>query len=93
MQSYSLQIDNLYSYLFASRIQQIKPVKAKGDDQLDTFTKISEIRDFCDTIDTRETEFPFFVKHPNIIRRSKKLRTMIPFVESEPLKQDIIAPD
>ena len=41
MQSYSLQIDNLYSYLFVSRIQQIMQVKANGDDQLNTFAKIN----------------------------------------------------
>jgi len=82
MLPYSFKIDNLCSYLFVSSIQQIMQEKAKGDVQLDTFTKISEIRGFWDSIDTRELEFQFFVKRQNIIRRSKKLRTVIPLVKA-----------
>ncbi len=82
MLPYSFKIDNLCSYLFVSSIQQIMQEKAKGDVQLDTFTKISEISGFWDSIDTRELEFQFFVKRQNIIRRSKKLRTMIPLVKA-----------
>ena len=82
MLRYSFKNDNLCSYLFVSSIQQIMQEKAKGVVQLDTFTKISEIRGFWDSIDTRELEFQFFVKRQNIIRRSKKLRTMIPLVKA-----------
>jgi len=82
MLPYSFKNDNLCSYLFVSSIQQIMQEKAKGDVQLDTFTKISEIRGFWDSIDTRELEFQFFVKRQNIIRRSKKLRTVIPLVKA-----------
>ena len=82
MLPYSFKIDNLCSYLFVSSIQQIMQEKAKGDVQLDTFTKISEIRGFWNSVDTRELEFQFFVKRQNIIRRSKKLRTVIPLVKA-----------
>ena len=82
MLPYSFKIDNLCSYLFVSSIQQIMQEKAKGVVQLDTFTKISEIRGFWDSIDTRELEFQFFVKRQNIISRSKKLRTVIPLVKA-----------
>lgn len=61
MLPYSFKIDNLCSYLFVSSIQQIMQEKAKGVVQLDTFTKISEISGFWDSIDTRELEFQFFV--------------------------------